>query len=246
MYVYVCVCVCVCVSSGFKVLTSENSNAALSTYSLSDQTLDLGPISLPTNQSTETLFTCCRWQDDISELVTGTTCSPELQPRWLSGKKASAPENKGQRWNTRRPAELMNMSVTPLTSLTFTVFIVINKRAEEEQTDRLSEPVDDAGVVLRIDFLSVSHRTHQGHQVFRYRHLTDKTQVKPGRLEHLRRWHRCVCVCVCVCYLGIVGVFDGWSVLTGNQTPAVMSLWDKTWSEVNSCMFTRVCWCSWS
>lgn len=35
------------------VLTSENSNAALSTNSFSDQTLVLGPISLPTNQSTE-------------------------------------------------------------------------------------------------------------------------------------------------------------------------------------------------
>lgn len=35
------------------VLTSENSNAALSTNSFSDQTLVLGPISLPTNQSIE-------------------------------------------------------------------------------------------------------------------------------------------------------------------------------------------------
>lgn len=40
-------------------LTSENSNAALSTNSFSDQTLDRGPISLSTNQSTGTRVTCC-------------------------------------------------------------------------------------------------------------------------------------------------------------------------------------------
>lgn len=79
---YICVqCVFLCIVCVFMYayvwgsshyllwLTSENSNAALSTNSFSDQTLDLGPISLSTNQSTETLFTCCRWHDDVSEQV---------------------------------------------------------------------------------------------------------------------------------------------------------------------------------
>lgn len=39
-------------------ITSENSNAALSTNSFSDQTLDLGPISL--SARAQALLTCCR------------------------------------------------------------------------------------------------------------------------------------------------------------------------------------------
>lgn len=62
MFSYFHVCMFSCSVSSFHclrglsvsvVLTSENSNAALSTNSFSDQTLVLGPISLPTNQSTE-------------------------------------------------------------------------------------------------------------------------------------------------------------------------------------------------
>lgn len=92
--VYVSVCVCVC-PLGFGLITalpslaSENSNAALSTNSFSDQTLDLGPISLSTSQSGEILFTCCRWHNNISKRE--STCSPSSQPRWQSGKKALEP-----------------------------------------------------------------------------------------------------------------------------------------------------------
>lgn len=73
-------------------ITCENSYAALSTNSFSDQTLDLGPISLPTNQSTDALTCCRRHINNCSD----STCSPELQPRWQSGKKALGPGAKGQ------------------------------------------------------------------------------------------------------------------------------------------------------
>lgn len=42
---------------------------------------------------------------------------------------------------------------------------------EDEDTHRLSEPVDDAVVVMRICFLAVSHCTHHSDQVLGYRHL---------------------------------------------------------------------------
>lgn len=51
--------------------TSENSNAALSTNSFSDQTLDLGPISLSANQNAD-IVKLLRSHDDITEQVRKT------------------------------------------------------------------------------------------------------------------------------------------------------------------------------
>lgn len=163
--VYVSACVCLLdfrLITALHSLASENSNVALSTYSFSDQTLDLGPISLSTNQSGEILFTCCRWDNDISKRER----VPALQVPNHDGNQVRRHWNLGAKSNPGVPKFFHQQTTSSVTS------------TEEKWTDRLSEPIDDTVVVLRVSLLSVPHCTHHSHQIFRYRHLWDDTQGK--------------------------------------------------------------------